>query len=322
MDQTPENLHERNDHVLDIPNDGQLGNNVESRNSQEPVIQQPPTGGSSHGSFISSFCFWIYIRLVFNISQIVASVAVLAVSRNEKPQAPLPTWIVGYAAGCAASIPILFQHCFLPYPTLYFKMVSQCNILLARLEERKLRVLEILPLPPIEVTKPRDCLTFFFYRGLLFLNLRLSRLLEHFKWVLKAYFFVWFVIGNFWLFGGYSSSGASNLHRLCIMFLVFSYLNFIIPFILVAVLAFCCGDLGLIRGAPSECIDSLPTYTFKLQKDGSGSIKKINSEVKGGAVAAGAEKDCAIPWDDAVGSGMQCLAHKNNYFYLMLEEAL
>ncbi|KAK8523125.1 hypothetical protein V6N13_113082 [Hibiscus sabdariffa] len=245
MEQTPKNLHERNDHVLDILNDNQLGNNVESRNSQEPVIQPTPPGGSSHGSSISSFCFWVYIRLVFNISQIVASVAVLAVSRNEKSQAPLSTWIVGYAAGCAACIPILFQHCFLPYPTL-------------------------------------------------------SRLLEHFKWVLKAYCFVWFIVGNVWLFGGYSASGASNLHRLCIMFIVFNYLEFTMPFILCAVLTCCCGDFGLIRGAPSECIDSLPTYTFKLQKDGSGSIKKINSEVKGGTEATGAEKDRAILGDDAV----------------------
>ncbi|KAK9026867.1 hypothetical protein V6N11_066726 [Hibiscus sabdariffa] len=245
MEQTPKNLHERNDHVLDILNDNQLGNNVESRNSQEPVVQPTPSGGSSHGSSISSFCFWVYIRLVFNISQIVASVAVLAVSRNEKSQAPLSTWIVGYAAGCAVCIPILFQHCFLPYPTL-------------------------------------------------------SRLLEHFKWVLKAYCFVWFIVGNVWLFGGYSASGASNLHRLCIMFIVFNYLEFTMPFVLCAVLTCCCGDFGLIRGAPSECIDSLPTYTFKLQKDGSGSIKKINSEVKGGTEAAGAEKDRAILGDDAV----------------------
>ncbi|KAE8724980.1 hypothetical protein F3Y22_tig00009024pilonHSYRG00002 [Hibiscus syriacus] len=59
----------------------------------------------------------------FNISQIVASLAVLAVSRNEKPQAPLFTWIVGYVAGCAFSIPILFQHCFLPYPTRVMMML-------------------------------------------------------------------------------------------------------------------------------------------------------------------------------------------------------
>ncbi|XWS17209.1 hypothetical protein CRYUN_Cryun33cG0048700 [Craigia yunnanensis] len=244
MEQPPENLHEKNDHVLDIPNDGQHVNNVESRNSQEHVIQPTP-GGSSHGSFISSFSFWIYIRLVFNISQIVASVAVLVVSRNEKPQAPLFTWIVGYAAGCAASIPILFQHSFFPYPTL-------------------------------------------------------SRLLERFKWMLKAYFFIWFVVGNVWLFGGYSSSRAPNLHRLCVLFIVFSYLEFTMPFILCAVLACCCGDLGLIRGATSECINSLPTYTFKLQKDGSGSIRKTNSEVKEGVDAAGAENDRAISEDDAV----------------------
>ncbi|KAE8664150.1 Detected protein of unknown function [Hibiscus syriacus] len=122
----------------------------------------------------------------------------------------------------------------------------------------------------------------------------------------KAYFFVWFVVGNVWLFGGNSSSGDSNLHRLCVMFLVFGYLDFIMPFILCLVLACCCGDLGPIRGASSECIDSLPTYTFKLQKDGSGSIKKINSEVNGGAEAAGAEKDCSIPRDDVVSSGMPC----------------
>ncbi|XVE98227.1 hypothetical protein REPUB_Repub03eG0087600 [Reevesia pubescens] len=246
MEQPPENLHEKNDHVLDIPNDGQYGNNVVSRNSHEPVIQPTsPSGGLSHGAFISSFCFWIYIRLVFNISQIVASVAVLVVSRNEKSQAPLYTWIVGYAAGCAASIPILFQHCFLPYPTL-------------------------------------------------------SRLLERLKWMLKAYFFIWFVIGNVWLFGGYSSSGSPNLRRLCVMFLVFSYLEFSMPFILCAVLVCCCGDLSLIRGATSECIDSLPKYTFKVQKDGRGSIRKIDSEVKQAIEAAGAEKDCAISGDDAV----------------------
>ncbi|OMO57989.1 E3 ubiquitin-protein ligase [Corchorus olitorius] len=247
MEQPPGNLHEKNDQVIDIPND------VVSGNSREPVaVIQPinPSGGSSHGNFtfISSFCFWVYIRLIFNISQIIASVAVLVVSRNEKSQAPLSTWIVGYAVGCAACIPILFQHCFLPYPTL-------------------------------------------------------SRSLERFKWMLKAYFFIWFVVGNVWLFGGYSSSGAPNLRRLCVMFLAFSYLEFTLPFILCAALACCCGDLGLIRGAPSECINSLPTYTFKLQKDGSGSIRKINSEVKGGVEAAEAEKDPAISGDDAVSSG-------------------
>ncbi|WRX31768.1 zinc finger protein [Theobroma cacao] len=235
MEQPPENLHEKNDHVLDIPNDCQHGNNVVSSSSQQPVIQPTPSGGSSHRSFISSFCFWIYIRLVFNISQIVASVAVLVASRNEKSQAPLHIWIVGYAAGCAATIPILFQHCFLPYPTL-------------------------------------------------------SRLFERFKWMLKVYFFIWFVVGNVWLFGGYSSSGAPNLR---------SYLEFTMPFILCAVLACCCGDLGLIKGATSECINSLPTYTFKLQKDGTGSIMKTNSEVRGVQVA-GAEKDSAISGDDAV----------------------
>ncbi|XVF49240.1 hypothetical protein PTKIN_Ptkin03bG0252800 [Pterospermum kingtungense] len=240
MEAPPENLHDQNDHVLEIPNDGQ------HRNSREPVIQPTRPGGSSHGveNILSTICFLVYIKLVFNIAQIVASVVVLVVSSNEKPQAPLFTWIVGYAAGCAARIPLCLEHCFFQYP-------------------------------------------------------RLSRLLDNFRWIVKACFFVWFVVGNVWLFGGDSSSGAPNLHRLCITFLVFCYIEFTLPFILCAVILYCCEDLDLSQGAASECINSLPTYIFKLQKDGSGCIRKRNPEVKAEVEAAGG-KDRSISGEDAV----------------------
>ena len=51
---------------------------------------------------------WISIEIVFTTSLIVASIVVLSFSKHEKPQTPLFAWIVGYAAGCAASLPILF----------------------------------------------------------------------------------------------------------------------------------------------------------------------------------------------------------------------
>ncbi|KAF2286909.1 hypothetical protein GH714_035244 [Hevea brasiliensis] len=51
---------------------------------------------------------WISVELVLTISQIVASIVVLSVSRNEHPRAPLFEWIVGYASGCVATLPLLY----------------------------------------------------------------------------------------------------------------------------------------------------------------------------------------------------------------------
>lgn len=51
---------------------------------------------------------WISVELVVTISQIIASIVVLSLSRNENPQAPLFAWVVGYASGCVSMLPILF----------------------------------------------------------------------------------------------------------------------------------------------------------------------------------------------------------------------
>ena len=51
---------------------------------------------------------WISIELVLTVSQIVASIVVLAFSRNEHPHAPLFAWIVSYASGCVATLPLLY----------------------------------------------------------------------------------------------------------------------------------------------------------------------------------------------------------------------
>lgn len=50
---------------------------------------------------------WISIELVLTVSQIVASIVVLSLSRHEHPRTPLFPWIVGYASGCVATIPLL-----------------------------------------------------------------------------------------------------------------------------------------------------------------------------------------------------------------------
>lgn len=51
---------------------------------------------------------WISIELGLTVSQIVASIVVLSVSKNEHPRAPLFLWIVGYAGGCVATLPLLY----------------------------------------------------------------------------------------------------------------------------------------------------------------------------------------------------------------------
>lgn len=51
---------------------------------------------------------WISIELVLLVSQIVASIVVLSLSRHEHPRTPLFQWIIGYASGCAATLPLLY----------------------------------------------------------------------------------------------------------------------------------------------------------------------------------------------------------------------
>lgn len=51
---------------------------------------------------------WITIELTITVSQIVASIIVLSLSRDEKPQAPLSVWVAGYAAGCLTTLPLLY----------------------------------------------------------------------------------------------------------------------------------------------------------------------------------------------------------------------
>lgn len=51
---------------------------------------------------------WITIELTITISQIIASIIVLSLSRDEHPQAPLQAWVIGYAAGCLATLPLLY----------------------------------------------------------------------------------------------------------------------------------------------------------------------------------------------------------------------
>lgn len=80
-------------------------NRLNSRNSS--FMRRSDGYGRRRRSPLNSG-LWISVELVVTVSQIIASIVVLSLSRNEKPQAPLFAWIVGYASGCIATLPILY----------------------------------------------------------------------------------------------------------------------------------------------------------------------------------------------------------------------
>lgn len=126
------------DHVIDMPiadaspsisSHDRTSNHLDSLQREDrssasvrtPISQPATSNGSNNRNF--SFVrrgdarrrrsplnsgLWISVELVLTVSQIIASVVVLSVSRDEHPRAPLIQWIVGYASGCVATLPLLY----------------------------------------------------------------------------------------------------------------------------------------------------------------------------------------------------------------------
>lgn len=250
---------------------------------------------------------WISIELVLTIGQIVASIVVLSLSRHEHPRTPLFAWVVGYASGCVATLPLLYwryrhhnQHS--EQDSAQPRQNSQINVPAVPFS------LSVSRAPEEEdrrtgASTPRSRL------GTEIMNARLKALVEYFKMALDCFFAIWFVVGNVWIFGGHSSAHeAPNLYRLCIVFLTFSCIGYAMPFILCATICCCLPciisalgfreDLTQNRGATSESIDALPTYKFKLKKHRNGDDRDAVSD--GGVIAAGTDKERVISGEDAV----------------------
>ncbi|XP_057968136.1 E3 ubiquitin-protein ligase At1g63170 [Malania oleifera] len=257
---------------------------------------------------------WISVELIVTVSQIIASVVVLSLSRHENPQAPLFSWVVGYASGCVATLPILYWR----YrnrnqgtdqdSTQSRQGSSQGNRSSEPASYTAISVSQALTgennqTSGTTTTNNQDARS---------LSARLNGLVDHFKMALDCFFAVWFVVGNVWIFGGHSSpSDAPKLYRLCIVFLTFSCIGYAMPFILCATICCCLPciisilgfreEFSQTRGATPESINSLPTYKFKSKKNDSVEEQEINSGAgEGGVLAAGTEKERAISGEDAV----------------------
>lgn len=251
---------------------------------------------------------WISVELVLTVSQIIAAIIVFSLSNNEKPGAPLRTWIVGYASGCLAILPLLY------WRFKYRNQVSE-HVSSQQSQESSQGNNSSGSLTGRVMGAEDRWTTATTTRGTQsngMPNPRLKVFVEYLKMALDCFFAVWFVVGNVWIFGGHSSStDAPNLYRLCIVFLTFSCIGYAMPFILCATICCCLPcifsvlrlreDSSPNRGATQESISSLPTYKFKVRKNKSSNNKESSSGAgEGGIVAAGTEKERLISGEDAV----------------------
>lgn len=337
--------HNDSEHVIDITRSGDASSvspshhthpdDVEpprqegrtSSNGRAPVSQPSFSSSSASNNRNSSFIrrgegrrrrsplnsgLWISIELVLTLSQIIASIVVLSLSRHERPRTPLFPWIVGYASGCVAILPLLYWRYH------HRNQGSEQD----SSPSRQVSVHGNLPAGPtfsLSVTstseeEDRRTTVSASRSGQSGgrLSARIKVLVEYFKVALDCFFAVWFVVGNVWVFGGHSSAvDAPNLYRLCIVFLAFSCIGYAMPFILCATICCCLPciisilgfreDLTQTRGATPESINSLPTYKFKLKKNRNSDSREVNSGTgDGGVVAAGTDKERTISGEDAV----------------------
>lgn len=257
---------------------------------------------------------WISVELAVTVSQIVASIVVLSLSRDENPQAPLFAWVVGYASGCVAMLPVLYwryrnrnqdtqqesirSHQGSSSQSNPPELTSYTAVLVNQASDEENNQTSETAMRNTQSTRP--------------LSTRLNGLVDHFKMALDCFFAVWFVVGNVWIFGGHSSpSDAPKLYRLCIVFLTFSCIGYAMPFILCATICCCLPciisvlgireDLSQTRGATVDLINSLPVYKFKLKKNMNLNDQELDSGVgEGGILAAGTEKEREISGEDAV----------------------
>ncbi|KAJ8533511.1 hypothetical protein K7X08_006835 [Anisodus acutangulus] len=278
-------------------------------NTQSPSITRRSEGFGRRWSPVNTL-LWISIELVFTLGQIVAAVVVLSLSRNEKPRTPLFSWVVGYTAGCTASLPLLYWRYLHRYqvPDQMSAQLRQGSPSINSTAEPNSYITVSLTRSSDE-EDARNRSTDIWTRQS---NPSLGLLLDYVKMALDCFFAVWFVVGNIWIFGGHSSaSEAPNLYRLCIVFLIFSCIGYAMPFILCAMICCCLPciisilgvreDMYGMRGATEESINALPTHMFRIKKNGSDNAGDGNSgEDQVGYIAAGTEKERAISGEDAI----------------------
>lgn len=343
-DQDPllmEEHHHNHEHIVDITGNDydssssrssldeltphhQLQERASSSNATQlppPPSQQRADGGRTSSTSTSrrsplNSGLWISVELVVTVAQIVAAIVVMVLAKDEHPEAPLFTWVVGYTSGCVATLPILYWR-FRTYNRGTRGQDSSQRGSTSSTQGNNSNPSESMPYTPVsadQVPPDEENTTNRNNQVGDSLRTRLNGLVDHFKMAIDCFFAVWFVVGNVWIFGGHSSpSDSPKLYRLCIAFLTFSCIGYAMPFILCATICCCLPCLISVlgfrenfsqtRGATAEAINALPVYKFKTK---SRNDLEFSEEGEGGFLLQGSEKKRLISGEDA--SCCICLA--------------
>ncbi|KAF5726217.1 RING/U-box superfamily protein [Tripterygium wilfordii] len=211
---------------------------------------------------------WISVELALTVSQIIAAVVVLSLSRHENPRAPLFEWMIGYASGCVATLPLLY------WRYRHRNLVSGQDSAQPRQSSSHINVsarpfsLSVTRTSEGEdhrsaVTSPRGG------QDSGALNARLC--------------IVFLTISCI----GYAMPFILCATICCCLPCIISILGFR-------------EDLGQTRGATAESIDALPTYKFNVKKNRHTDDRDGSSSAgDGGFVAAGTDKERIISGEDA-----------------------
>ncbi|KAJ8773430.1 hypothetical protein K2173_004260 [Erythroxylum novogranatense] len=278
-------------------------------NSQGSAFTRRGVGyGHQHRSPLNSG-LWIAVELLVTVGQIVASIVVLSMSRTENPQAPLFAWVVGYASGCVATLPILYWRFVNRNHGAHQDAIQSRQSSSRNSPDSSYTTISVSQ--ALDEDNSHSGSTAGSGHFAVQLRARLNGLVDHFKMALDCFFAVWFVVGNVWIFGGHSTpTDAPKLYKLCIVFLTFSCIGYAMPFIICATICCCLpciisllgfrGDFSQDRGATMESINTLPTYKFKLLNSWSVDGHDNSGVVEGGVLAAGTENERPISGEDAV----------------------
>lgn len=295
-----------------IPRTSLLRTSSSAQQRRESNRFDAPRRGNSLNSGL-----WISFEVATTVSQIIASIIVLVLSRNEKPRAPLALWVIGYTAGCIAILPFLYwrykQHHVRQQEddaaslsvdssshTLNSPRMSQS---ISQDDSRQVEDLERgLPIS----TGPEVAIR---------ADSRIAKHVERLKMALDGFFAVWFFVGTVWVIGGHSSADeAPNLYRLCIVFLTFSCISYAMPFVICATVCCCLPcivtllsyreDHAQAKGALPDVIAALPVYKFRRKSSKKACKDENDSDSEsceeGGIFASGTEKERIVSGEDAV----------------------
>ncbi|KAF2538954.1 hypothetical protein F2Q68_00020954 [Brassica cretica] len=225
----------------------------------------------------------VFLDILWNLAFVAIGVAVLILSRDERPNVPLRVWVVGYGVQCGLHMACVCveyrrRRCRRRRDTRHGSSASsspsstQQYVSLAQLEDTgNTRLMLLIVHGDQNATFRNSSLI----ENMLIFNGR-SNSAKHLESANTMFSFIWWVIGFYWVSAGGQtlSSDSPQLYWLCIIFLGFDvfFVVFCVALACVVGLAVCCCLPCIIailyavadeEGASKKDIDQMPKFRYR-----------------------------------------------------------